>query len=49
MKIWKLISLLLLTAFVGACDDDEKWSDNENGGNAGGSETNVEAMKQKPF
>lgn len=43
MKIWKLISLLLLTAFVGACDDDEKWSDNENGGNAGGSETNVEA------
>lgn len=43
MKIWKLISLLLLTAFVGACDDDEKWSDNENGGNAGDSETNVEA------
>lgn len=42
MKIWKLISLLLLTAFIGACDDDEKWSDNENGGNTG-AEASVEA------
>lgn len=41
MKIWKLISLLLLAAFVGACDDD-KVSDDETGGNGGGSVANVE-------
>lgn len=43
MKIWKLISLLLLAAFVGACDDD-KVSDEENGGtgDAGASQVSVD-------
>lgn len=42
MKIWKLISLLLLAAFVGACDDD-KVSDEETGGtgNSGTSQVSV--------
>ncbi len=35
MKIWKLISLLLLAAFLGACDDDVKEADDERGGATG--------------
>lgn len=35
MKIWKLISLLLLAAFLGACDDDVKEADDEMGGATG--------------
>lgn len=40
MKIWKLISLLLLVAFVGACDDD-KVSDEEAGGTGDSGATQV--------
>lgn len=40
MKIWKLISILLLVACVSACDDDNKISGEENGNNTGGAKAN---------